>query len=60
MSNTKKPNKQDQNNQPHHQILQQQKTRLDRGSKKRDRDAKAPDNVVEYHEHERIETRLTR
>ena len=62
MSNTKRqPVSQNQSNeQQHHQLSQQQKTRLEHGPIKGARKATAPHDVAEYHDHERIETRLTR
>jgi hypothetical protein len=57
----RQPNQQDQDNQQqHHQLLQQQKTRQQHGPKKPKRNVAALDQVSEYHDHERIETRLTR
>jgi hypothetical protein len=62
MSHSKKQlNKQDQNNQQHHQLPpQQQKTRQEHAPNKRGRNAATPSDVCQYHDHERIETRLTR
>lgn len=63
MSNGKKQlNKQDQNNQQQqHQLKpQQQKTRQEHAPNKRGRNAAIPGDVSPYHDHERIETRLTR